>query len=1201
MVRCSVCATEYPDYRTECPCCSHPAPQSAPPPARLPPPPPSPALPKRAEESGPLPRSFQPPTRPPGPLGAPLAPPPPPVEPPPIAPPRPAPPEVQVRFSTEDLGAAPTIRGGGWRVRVLTPDASPAALPPLLGEGRPWEDGFDVEIQIAQERDGRIDPLGSGRVQWRLRPAEPNGEVPGRVVDSDLPDRGEWTIDADGRVRLRFAPTRDNALLFAAPTRVTQAEFDVCLVDAAGEPGHPLPNAEQAESGAPSFVLLWAPKFDLGVLKLPFFVVVDTPLQLEPEPSEYTAPPMPWGLGSHGSAYRQLFRDGGTLALSLQAVDEGAEGMPALRRAIEHARIVIGAATESPEEPRRLLKFTELGEPETGGVKLAVPPARTARSGPVAVALQADLPLHPDVRRELLRVVEACRPLERALAGAPQLESPLPVGEGRASFRHLATSFLGDAFEVLCAARQATLVTKRHAFRKTLEAMASFLESTAGVWERLGESVEAHREAFRGLETGFLPFYRDFLLWGQAHEALAPGWKALRSVAPRAPTELRLNAPAESVGETVRSAFLRTGLESVVRPALEQRIEPWRAQRQRAQVAAENAVAQRASAAAAQEAAEQALLEPLGQIERLADELAARLTRQAEHAVPATPELTAELAALGRQIPPALQAVPAAFARSERRWRARAAAELEQRAAEVERTLLAEAAQRAEASLQQLDDLLAGERLEPEAISRLTEEPAAGALAEPLEAHLAWLHEQAGRRAEAARGLLEKLTRLRERILPLLGEPTESAGALGARFTAIAEAVATEAERTRTVVAELSEHYPARLAEAAAGVGAQVQANADALAQALRAGSEDAAELLRAAVETLPPAPPGVDESFARHLDEFVRGAVTSALALVPTGSPVLFRALSALAQTLLEHVGTLLVELTARFGTRAAEVLTALFDAALHLRGGGGWIASALEPDALQGGLAELRKLSVNPEKFFAFPYVKERVVLSHLAETADHLRQNRQQPDRASEQFVEEALRTGYDYYYPNQLKQARALLHGLCQRALSRELLASAPCSRESLARAEFTAAALAQLPREFAAALARTAGADAKAEFQAPLAGVVSGERWSQAALSAAAEWCGWLSAWTLRLGGITLALAGWWHAPTRRAAAAALAVTPEGAEAARRLFVAGGRYPYAGAYARDLLALQAVHAAVLFGADPERLPAQSAADFVRGYP
>ncbi|MBS0658293.1 MAG: hypothetical protein JSR82_08635 [Verrucomicrobia bacterium] len=1219
MVRCSVCETEYPDYRTECPCCSHPAPQPPPPPAAPPPPPriaAPPASPKRHEESGPLPRAFAPPVRPPGPTPptAPtpisLPPPPPPAPEPkpvavPVAPPRPAvllPEAVLANIRTEDLSEpAPVLAGRAWRVQVLTPDASPAALPPLLTSARPWEEGFEVEVRIAETRDGVTEPLAEAWVQWRLRPAREGGEVPGRVLGGALPDRGDWTTDADGRIRFRFAPTRDHSLLFAGNRCLPQAEFEVFVLDEAGEPGAALPPVESVTAEAASFLLLWAPKFDLGVLKLPFFVALDTPLQLEPEPSEDSAPPLPWGLGGHSSAYRQLFRDGGTLALSLQAIDEGGDGLPALRRAIEHARIVVGAASAGPDEPRRLLKFSDLGEPENGGVKLTLPPSAGARSAPAAVALQADLPLHPDVRRQLLRVVEECRALEKPLASCPHLETPLPSGEGRASFRQLGETFFADAFEVLCAARQATLLAKRHGFRSTLGAMVSYLRATATVWTQLGESVEAHRRAFQALEATFLPFYRHFLLWGEVHERLAPGWKSLAAAGARLPAELRLNAPAESLLAPVHSAFARTGLERVVRPALAARLEPWQALRQRAEVARQSAETRRAAAAAALEAADLALLESVGSAERQVDELAALLAGHAAAAAPTSPELERDRAGLGRMLLTTLTELPGAFGRAERHWRARQAAELEARAAETGHQMLAHCAEAAGAQLARIDELLAAESLSPATVGRWLEEADASPeaeLAARRAEHLAGLRVQGERRAESAQGLVEKLARLRERVEPLLTDQTDLRAALAREFSASQQALGNEAARTAAVVGELAEHYPARLAEAGTAVLAQRQANADALAQALRAESTAGAELLRDALRELPPLPAGLDDGFARGLEEFVRGSVEGVLALVPTGSPVLFRALGGLAEALLGHAVGALVELTARFGARAAEVVTALFDATLQLRGGA-WLASALTPGALQAGMTELRKLSASPEKFFAFPYVKERVILSHLAETADHLRQNRQLPDRASEQFVEEALRTGYEYYYPNQLKQARSLLHGLCQRALSREISASAPCTRESAARAEISAAVSARLPAELATAIAR--GAWTEGDFAPPLTTAVSGERWSQPSLAAAAEWCGWLSAWTLRLGGISLLLAGWWHAPTRQAAATVLRGSTAARQELQRFLLACGTYPFAGAHPRDLLALHAAHGAVLFGAEPERVPANAPTDLLRGHP
>lgn len=1204
-----------------------PSPILQPPPAALPPTPPEPE-PAAQLSPAPLPPVAIPPPEPPRQI-PPLDLPPvrqlvvPPVAPlvvspvvqpvVPVARPRPAPlPPVEVleNIRTEDLldnPVRPTPRA--WRVRLRTPDASPAALPPLLTAARPWEEGFEVELEISEERGGQLEPLREGWLKWRIRSTEEDGSTPGRVLESEQPDHGDWTTDELGRVRFRFAPSRENALLFARRGPTCWVQFDVFLPDETGQPGQPLPPGDRPdELGQASFHLAWAPKFDLGVFKLPFFIAADAPLDLAAEPDAETARPIVWGLGGSEAEYRQLFRDGGVLTLSLQVADPGDASIEPFRQVVEHARIVVGAAGQAPGEERQVVEFAALGEAVTGGVAVSVAASPASREPARTVALNADLPIHPAVRRELWRVVEACRELEQELALCPTLDPPPNFSaDGRARFQELAGQFFAEAAGVLCAARQTTLVAKRQAFRETLGAMRGFLAATTTVWKRLGQSVELHRSAFRRLETVLLNFYRDFLLWGLVHDKLAAGWKALRAAVPTLPAEMRWNAAPESLLAVVHSAQVKSGLETVAKPLLERWRAHWQEQLEPLTTAASQCAETGAKAGAALEAAELQVQEAVALAERQIDDLSALLARQAVSAAP-TPGLGARRVALGRALLTQLGEIREASLRRERRARASVLTEAQARATEVDGAVMAQAGQRLEEGLRQCEQVLTAAQADVERWTTLLDQarpiPPENEISVQYGEVLAQLRVQQAKRQESATGLASKLGRLRERWRPLLEPEAALSGALEQEFAALLTSLEEEGQRTQTILDEAIALWPGRVAASAAVRKAEEEVRAGMLAEAMAEASRPGVALLQTAEVEPPAAPTGLDGLLVRQLGEFVQACLRGGVGLVPRAAGQAGRVVGGLARYLIVFPLSLLLRLTARFGARIVEAVTALFESTLNLRGGM-WTSSALTPPVLNAGLAELRKLSGSPEKFFAFPFVKERVVLSHLAETADNLRQNQQLPDRASEQFVEEALRSGYDYYYPNQLKQARLLLLGLCRRALSRETLSLAPGSRESAARSAVCLAAAEALERGIAEVDARAGRADGASEgFKAPLAEVVGGERWSTATLSDTASWCGWVMAWTFRLARLVLALAAWWLPSVQTLAAALIhAANPAGGVAAmvRRLFEIAGYYPYSAAYPRDLLAQHAAHCAVLFGTESERLPTQSTADFVKGYP
>lgn len=1131
-----------------------------------------------------------------------------------------------------------------WKVRMVTKELASDVPPPLLDCERPWEEGFDVEVEIYDDAGREPEPLRNAKVLWKMRPG-PNGEFAGRVLGREEgADHGDWQTDQAGRLHFRYAPSRDNAVLLRNPRQalVCGVEFDLSLPDAQGQPGPKLTaNNALGDADKPSFFFHWAPKFDLAVFKLPFFVDPAAALDLEAEPDEQTAPALPLALGPQEKDYRELFRTGGGLKLVFKVTDPGGEPVEPFEAQLEHVRLVVGGKSLAAGEQRQISKLEELGEvADLESIRLSIPAPPSGGGGGGDVTLAPEIRLHPEMRRVLQSVAEACAALEPTLGACSQVPTAHFHADGLSSFRNLASKGFHDAAGFLCATDQAALCSKRKELRATLGAQVPFLRATGETWTRLGASVDVHRSAFKRLEGAMLNFYYDFVLWDKVAKPLAAGWEKLRGRFPWLPADLRLNMPIDYLHKIVQTAVVKSGIDAVARPLLDKCLTNLREARNRRfqnlGYDLERLGLARDAAERALQGAEQRLEQSVRDVEQGIDDLtalnakldtaleAARAKGLAGEALEAAvAPLRAEHERLRSGIGQKLGATTEAMASFERNSQVRAVTECEHRVAQAEQKIVDTAEQRLKEGGEKLQSALGEDEVPASRLQEILDEaqrvPVDELAREARDGGLSFVNEFAASRRTYADRVNARLANLTGRgsaaiLAPLppggpLGQPAVSPADLESRLVGLEAEMQRRLEGTRQTLAEAGRTYPARVA-AATQFHHAVKATSDELiSDAVKSGSHVPIEVLRTSLEGQTPVPPDTGQGYVGAFVDFLVYCVRSVVNAVLGAAYLLLRELYGLFAFLLRGVlflVGLLFRLTARFGAKITEALTILLQGTMGSRGAV-WPTSALTPQALQAGMDELRKAHGSADAFFEFPYFRETNFLDQMQTAAVNFGQSKLATDRATEQAVEDAFKTGYEDYYPSQLTQARSLLFGLCRRALAAETLQRAPCLEATQTGQHSTACLFAgdQLGRQIDDLMRAAAAADGSGKgFFVPLVDLVGNTKWNAASLESIADWCGWIIGWTFRVGALVLAIAAWWFPPALAISASmiAAAASVSAVSAAFRIgFAACGYYPYATAYPRDLVALQGAHYAALFRDEAERLKAEEAADFVTDYP
>jgi hypothetical protein len=424
-----------------------------------------------------------------------------------------------------------------WTARLVTPD--PNEPPVLLDTQRPWEDGFEVEVEIRDDSNPD-DPhyLKNAEIQWKLL-SGPDGRMPGGVQEGNAKDqsKGVWKTDGDGHLKFRFCPKKENSLFLYQQNGVTfRAEFDLYQKGSSEDkPGPKIRSHENSDNErAPSFSLDWAPKFDLAIFKLPFFIAPDATLNLEPDQSEENVKPVAVSLTPEDmepeeaiqqtDAYRSIFRTGGTITLQ-PIVPWGDVVQSNVKCPLKDFRLLVGGQTG--EKPRKVRVIPGDEGIWPGTVTVPTPPDQ---SGGESLALNPHIELHPDIKAILTNIIDESTTLNEGCSASAALHDGLEH-DAETDFNELGQNFTSAAVEFFAETLQTDLVRTAKALYNTLIQMPPFLGETLQAWKRLGSSIIFHRQAYKRFEDDLISFYYDVVQWGPAKELAKNAWAYCKGTA----------------------------------------------------------------------------------------------------------------------------------------------------------------------------------------------------------------------------------------------------------------------------------------------------------------------------------------------------------------------------------------------------------------------------------------------------------------------------------------------------------------------------------------------------------------------------------------------------------------------------------------------------------------------------------------------
>jgi hypothetical protein len=1148
-----------------------------------------------------------------------------------------------------------------WKAEVFSPD--PNEPPALLEGDRPWEDSLPVEINLFDDSDpDEVRSLKNEDVEWVLRPGS-DGKQCGMVKYDQQKDltEGTWKVNDAGRVEFRFCPTRDNALFLAGKEGLRfYAEFDIHLKGK--DPNKKGPKIRSKEKPddeeAPTLVVDWAPKFDLGIFKLPFFIKPEAPLDLEAEPNEEKAEPVMLTLtNDETKAYRTVFRTGGTIMLRPVVPWDAGESKP-VEYPLQRYRLVVGDRCRKGEEKRQVIPVeptTESTWPETVFI-----PARPGHGGCGAtVQLKPQVPLHPDMAERFRVIGEKARNMDSAVAPNAGFASAQQMGSWEAGqFQKLSRRFDDQALRYFCETPSDKLCMNRKGIRVTLGAMASFLEYTQGSWDMLGNSIALHREIYKRYEDTLVNGYFDIFGFEPIKKRIEP----IRRVFEQSKVGkyfLDLLFPDRIVAagfQKAQSAVLKSRLAVWIGNSLDEVIQ---------------------KNAEALSRARQALPGP-EKLSRTAGEQFARTLRQCEqHATDVAGDVAVfvntakafskqleELRARGlsgddleRAILPRYREMQAAWSKVfETRekfrssfksafgdFKATATTEGQVAAAKLDVELHGHNA----TSLAEIHDeytkLLEKEELDPEAAKEFMDKVA------QRPAPLAECQAIRTQNAKASRGaidakrdsLLELLKQhhamwqgLKENYEALLGRTfhgrTMDPETTGQRFVELCE-------RQIAPSVESSQAEATRLTQEAAEFSKKAQELADykldkvykywyAIWKTLEEKVEDQTNEGTAPFEshmdqllhsTEPPVPTSSD--LLTTMTEMVLAALTGLKKFIVAVLGALLRVIGKVAWALLWLVGaiirgllaflTLLLTFVRSVLGKWAEGIASVFE---WFREAGGGKFSSLAPDAFQAGYAVAQESQASPD-LFAFTYTKEIDLVRRVKDMAEQFSKEPVWIDKAKE-AIKGLFRTGYDDYYAGQLQASRAFFLRLCSQVLDRSKLEEPPIdSKDDAVHLAFVVAdARSKIQRQIAnyARSVDNAGKDQTGGFGASFWTEFKDQRgFNSVDLDILLSWVGWGAAWAFRIVGCFLACAGLLSILMSGGLSIPLAVgTVAGCFTAAELadFITAtsrlmcgllGYYPYVCAYPRDTVLLPAVFYAMVFKPAASKFAASKSDDIV----
>ncbi|MBF6650994.1 hypothetical protein [Methylobacter sp. BlB1] len=436
-----------------------------------------------------------------------------------------------------------------WKARVLRPD--PKELPVLLECQRPWEEGFEVEVEIFDDSSpGQVRVMRNQEVEWRLRPAgetisdtgEPKFSGDVRSGDNKDQPHGTWQTDDRGRITFLFCPKQENSLFLAAKNdQYYYGEFD--LIEA--RPGAPrtVPGAAPDDQGkipsadtpkdkqAPSFVLEWAPKFDLQVFKLPYFTA-ETSLNPEAVPDAEHVKAIPLVLNeTQKTSYQQLFQTGGTVTIA-PVVPIGENQADSEEKELKDFRLIVGSESSDGSQQSPEIVRMEPVSPDSGATdtsepirprKIEVPVSPRAmklNAKPVELTLKLRTPLHRDVAKLLNDITTITGTMDDKFLNSTAFPVDTCIPGPPTEFTKLGTEFRLRAVELFASRAQADLVAQCRPTFLTLMAAAGYLPTMRRSWKILGDAVQLHRLAYKRTIDNSINFLYDFVYCDEVAEGI---------------------------------------------------------------------------------------------------------------------------------------------------------------------------------------------------------------------------------------------------------------------------------------------------------------------------------------------------------------------------------------------------------------------------------------------------------------------------------------------------------------------------------------------------------------------------------------------------------------------------------------------------------------------------------------------------------
>jgi hypothetical protein len=420
-----------------------------------------------------------------------------------------------------------------WEATVITPD--PQKAPILLEGDRPWEECIHAEVQLF----AGINPksVENTIVEWSL-PAD--SQKVGTVSYGGQTNltSGEWKVDDQGRVEFIFCPTRGNAL-FLDSKQGTQyyANFNVRLKqgrdpDKAKIPSSKTPNDKKQ----PSFKLDWAPKFDLAVFKLPFFIDPTQPLDLETDPKPDEVKAIPLSLSAEETeGYQNIFRRGGTILIRPVVKWDTAGDGNTTDIPLQHYRLAVGdqareaARKKGITESRKLLSVdTDSSGAWPDTVTIPSQPNENPAEQPVTV--HPEIPLHPEIVERFRVINEKSTKLDSTVASNAGLTEKSNLAGWTNRFHDHGLKFGEQAVRYFCESPSEILCTNGKGIRAGLGAMAGFFDQATAAWDLLGDAIGLHRQIYKRFEDTLINFYFDVFGWDPIKKKLEPLRKAIEGL-----------------------------------------------------------------------------------------------------------------------------------------------------------------------------------------------------------------------------------------------------------------------------------------------------------------------------------------------------------------------------------------------------------------------------------------------------------------------------------------------------------------------------------------------------------------------------------------------------------------------------------------------------------------------------------------------